>query len=261
MLSKQPKSWSEITVSQFIEIMTLDRNLYKFQDELNLQIMSILCDSSVEEIEELDFNEYQQILNNLSFSLNPPTKQPKVVITTNAGPLYLITDLNTISLGEFIDLENLVTQSYLENFNSILAILYRQKDFKKSLLFPDKFEDYGDYIFHRAPLFNEIIINDVYSIIPNYLKWRTELFERYEGLFSSTQSDDYEVEIGENDSVIERATKIKEDVKEKNLKKWGWDIFIMRLAGGDSTKFDQVTSMSLMGALNSLSIKKELEMD
>jgi hypothetical protein len=261
MLNKQPKSWTEITVTQFIELMTLDRSLFESPDELNVQIMSILCDSSVEEIEELDFNEYQQILTNLIFSINPPTKQPKVVITTDAGPLHLITDFNIITLGEFIDLENLFTQGYLENFQIILAILYRQKELKKSLLFPDKFEDYGDYIFHRGPLFDNVSINDVYAIIPNYLKWRTELFERYEGLFQSTPDDDYEVEINENDSIIERATKMKEDAKEKNLKKWGWDIFIMRLAGGDSTKFDAVTSMSLMGALNSLSMKKELEME
>lgn len=261
MLSKQPKSWNDITVSQFIELSLLEKQNFENQNDLNLQIMSILCDSSIEEIEELEFNEYKNLLDSLSFSLNPPTRQPKVVITTNAGPLYLITDFNTLSLGEFIDLENLITQDYINNFQIILAILYRQKELKQSLLFPDKFEEYGDYIFHRAPLFDNVCINDVYSIIANYIKWRTELFERYEGLFQSTQDDDYEVEIDENDSVIEKATKLKEDMKEKNLKKWGWDIFIMRLAGGDSTKFDQVTSMSLMGALNSLSMKKELEME
>lgn len=159
-------------------------------------------------------------------------------------------------------MEHFFSNDYYENLSTILAILYRiYIEHEDREWFPDTIEPYGSYIFHRAPHFNSVSINNVYGVLNQYIEWRTNLFERYEGLFDDVSQDENDDEPIQGESIISRSERIKAENKQQAIKKWGWDIFIMRLAGGDSTKFDQVTSMSLMGALNSLSMKKELEME
>ena len=61
-----------------------------------------------------------------------------------------------------------------------------------------------------------------------------------------------------NESIISKSQRINEEKRQKSLKKWGWDIFLLRLAQNDSTKISKVTSMQLLQAFNVLSMKKEL---
>jgi len=248
-----PKSWNDISVSQYQEIYDTENN----EGGFNIHLLSVIADISVEEIEELPYDEYVQMFDDISFINTPPRSIPKPFITTPAGLLYLINDLNQIQLGEFIDLENLFTQGFIKNIQVILAILYRQKEMKKSLLYVDEYEKYGDWIFHRAPLFNDININDVYGVIPKYLEFRTNILESYSGLFDESGSDEEE-EFDPNESVIARSERRKEEGRQKSLKKWGWDIFLLKIAQNDPTKLDLATKMPLLQALNILSMKKEL---
>jgi hypothetical protein len=138
--------------------------------------------------------------------------------------------------------------------------LYRQKDIKNSLLFPDTFEPYGNWIYHRESLFNNISVGDVFGVVQTFIDFRTNLLEQYDGLFDTGISQEEE-EFDVNESVIERAEKRKEEDRQKKLMKWGWDIFLLRLAQNDSTKMDSVTTMPLLQALNILSMKRELEIN
>lgn len=259
MVNKRPNNWNDVTVAQFVELYSLQQDDFKTEDEYNIHLLSILTDTSIEELEELSIDEYEELLGNILFIKQLPIKQPQIVITTEAGKLYLKDQFNTLTIGEFIDLENLFTQSYIKNLPTILAILYRQKDIKNSLLFLDTYEPYGDWIFHRAPLFYDLSINQVYGVCNQYLEFRTDLFEKYSGLFDESSNDEENgEEFDENESVIARAERRKEEAKQKTIKKWGWDIFLLRLAKNDPIKLEEATGMPLIQALNILSMKKEL---
>lgn len=258
MLNKKPRSWSDINVSQYKEIFKLKRDDFEEEDEYNIHLLSIVTDTSIEEIEEIDFDDYQFLLSSISFVYYPPTRPCKEVIQTSAGPLYYLKDYNTISIGEFIDLENLFTNNIIDNLSTIFSIVYRVKDIKNSLLFLDTFEPYGDWIFHRSPLFDGISINEVYGIINDYIAFRSAFYENYEGLFDGTPSDDGEETYDENQSVLSRAENAKEEQRQKSLHKWGWDLFLYKLTKNDPTKMEEVTKMPLIQAMNILSMKKEL---
>lgn len=257
MVNSRPNSWNEITVAKFVELYSLNRDEFKTEDEYNIHLLSILTDTDVEELEEIEFEEYENLLRSISFIRTLPSKPPKHYVKTEAGLLHLKDNFNTLTIGEFVDLENLFTQGYIKNLPIILAILYRQKDIKKSLLYLDRFEPYGDWIFHRAQLFYDLPITEVYGICNKYLEFRTDIFEKYSGLFDEV-GDDSEEAFDENESVIARAEKRKEEARQKSLKKWGWDVFILRLAQNDPIRLDEATKIPLLQALNILAMKKEL---
>ena len=143
------------------------------------------------------------------------------------------------------------------------AILYRQLVRKQDSLYLDEYEDYGNWIFHRSPMFSEVSITDVYGIIEAYLNFRTRIFEAYAGLFEIEESGDGEYMPQEEAKALgfrERAEMIEAEKQQKNLKKWGWDLVLLRLANNDPTKYSAATDMQLVKAFNLLSLIKECKL-
>ena len=251
-LNRNPKSWSDITVSEFQEINNLDTT----KDEYSTHLLSIITDTSLDVIEEFDYDEFLEIFSKFDFYQKNPKSTPKQKINLIDTDLHLI-DLNKMTLGEFIDLEHFFVDGPMKNLSIILAILYRKKEVLNSAFHQDVFEEYGDYIYHRQPIFEEAMIGDVYGVIPSYMKFRKDLFDSYEGLFDDSDVDD---EMDEDMDVISRAEFAKNNSKEKLLKKWGWDMLIFKLSNNDATRVDKVYKMNIIMAFNILSMQKELQL-
>jgi len=261
MVNIIPNSWSDVSVSRFQELYELEE--ITDDDDKNDLLLSILCDTSIDEIQALDYVDYQTILDKLTFINKLPNRIPKDYIHTNGIKLYKLINLSTISLGEFIDLENLITSNHIQNLRTILSIFYRQLiKSEQPLLYPDKYEEYGDWIFHRESLFDDVRIIDVYGVIQEYLDFRKELYERYEGLFDGDGTDNNEDEpIIENESIISKAERIKEEKKQKSLKKWNFDLILYRLSKQNPLKIDETAKMPVIQAFNVLSMCKELNLE
>lgn len=256
------KSWKDVSVQEFLELSKLIPENYSTDELYYVDVLSILDDYSKEEIEEMDYDTFQSLIKDLSFLSTLPSKKPAPVILVNSKKLKLIDNFNALSVGEFIDLEHFFSNDYYENLSTILAILYRiYIEHEDREWFPDTIEPYGSYIFHRAPYFNSININNVYGVLNQYIEWRSQLFETYEGLFDGVSQDEEDDEQIQGESIISRSERIKAEKKQQAIKKWGWDIFLLRLAGNDITKVEAVTKINLLQALNTLSCKKELGLD
>lgn len=254
------KSWSDINVKTFIELTNIKLENYNSEEEYNVDVISTLSDLTREEIENMNYNQYEEILLNLNFLKRLPSSKFSQSLLVNSKRLDFIGDFNNLSVGEFIDLEHYFGNNYYQNLPIILAILYRFK-INRDEWYPDKIEEYGDYIYHRGPLFNTVNINQVYGVIDAYINWRTQIFETYEGLFDSTVDDEEPYDDLSNQNIVAKAEAVKEEKKQKAIKKWGWYIFLLRLSNNDITKLDDVVKVNIIQALNILSCKKELEID
>lgn len=259
MVNIIPNSWNDVSVSRFQELYEIED--IDGEDEKNNLLLSILCDTALDEIENLDYKEYELLINKLSFINQLPNRTAKDFIHTEAGTLFRITNLSTITLGEFIDLENLITSNHIKNLKSILSIFYRQIiKSEQPLLFQDRLEEYGNWIFHREPLFDDVRIIDVYGVIQEYLEFRKDLYERYEGLFDGDGTVNEEP-IDENESIISKAERMKEEKKQNSLKKWNFDLILYRLSKQNPLKIDETAKMPVIQAFNVLSMCKELKLD
>lgn len=252
-------TWNDITVSQFIELNELKPEDCKDLDEFVLIRLSILFNTSPEEIGELYEPEFNEKLSQVSFLSKPPQNKCKPLLNLGEITLYKIEDFNTITIGEYIDLEHFFETDFIKNLKLILATVYRQKEIKNSPLFPDQFEKYGNYIFHRQDLFDQVKITDVYGVINEYITFRQNLMELYTGLFEDPVStDEAEEEFNEFESIKERAQRRKEEEAEKNKQKWSWFYWLYKLAQENHISLDQASGIPLIEAFNIMAMKKEL---
>lgn len=252
--------WSKITVEQYQEINDLK---YVDEDEYHIQLLSILKDVSIDDLEDLSIGEYNGLLSKVTFVNSPPKGLQKDKLELEDDIVLYKIDNSTLSIGAFVDIENLLMDGLVKNFCVILSIFYRLKIKEATLLEVEKLESYGDWIFHRANLFNEVLIEDVYGTITDYLKYRAMIFKTYSGLFNSQEEDEdddgYE-EVIEDETGIQKRERLKAEATDNSIKKWGWDTMILKLAGGDVLKLNEVSDIPLIQGFNVLSIQKELDL-
>ncbi len=249
-----PDNWGGISISQYLEINELIK-LELPQTNYFIELISLLADVPISDVEELSYNEFMLCIKSLDFLQHKPNRQHSQSLATKFGNLYFIESFNKLEIGAFIDLEHFFSIDYIGNLKTILAILYRRKTFNDSPFILDEFEEYGDWIFHRESLFDEISILEVYNIIPAYFKFREDFFEKYDGLLGGPVEDDEPIE---GESIISRSERIKENERQKSINKWGWDMFLYQLANNDVSRINEATKINLVQAFNSLSMKREL---
>jgi hypothetical protein len=250
------QKWDDVTVSNFIHLTRIKKEDFVNDEDYLIAIISILSDLTQQELENIEYDIFVKIVDKIEFINTLPSAKLTNKLFVNQKVLDLNTTLNSLTIGEFIDLEYFFSQNYYENLPSILAILYRFYT-EKDDWFEKEIEPYGNYIFKRAPYFNQISINKVYGVIDYYLKWRTDLFEKYEGLFKEVEKFDDE-EIDKNQSHISRAEEMKERKKQESFNKWSWNLFLYQLSNNDPLKMNQASGINVIEAFNILSMKKEL---
>jgi hypothetical protein len=257
-----PKSWNNISVDKFLEIYKYKLDDFDSENLYYQNLLSILSDIPIEQLgNEMYYEDFVNEINDLFFITQTPYKFTKPYIQIDDELTLHLIDYNRMTLGEFIDLENMFVGTYLNNFKLILSIVYRQRIKDGGRLFLDEYEPYGNYIHKRESLFGNVSINEVYGVIISYFKFRDNLYKVFEGLFNMNNQEE---EVEEDLSGLSRADRLevqKEIDKEKKIKIWGWDIFLYKLANNDPTKLEEATNMPLVQALNVLSMKKELNLE
>ena len=239
-----PKSWSEIDVLQFKEI----RELYSIQEVFTreIEILSALADIPSDDLEDLDISEVSEMLAKITFINSEPSKNYKHVIGE-----YHYKPLNTLTVGEFIDLEHYFSKDYNQHVGHIASIIYRKV----------MTNEWGEIVFEpyefkpslRCSIFDEVCINDIYGILPEYLAYRESFMTTYANLFTDEDGSDEDEDDVPVTSDEEKAVALK-----KSEKKWGWERLIYSLCNEDLTKFNEVTNLSLIMTFNMLGMKKEL---
>jgi hypothetical protein len=105
----------------------------------------------------------------------------------------------------------------------------------------------------RCSIFDEVCINDVYGILPEYLAYRESFMTTYANLFTDEDGNEED-----EDEVPVTSDEAKAVALKKSEKKWGWERLIYSLCNEDLTKFNEVTNLSLIMTFNMLGMKKEL---
>lgn len=232
----QRQNWSKVTLSQYLELLSMQSENYDNSIDYQVDCVSLLLDLPIDEVEEMSVEELTDVMESFSFMRSLPTSVQSV------GDLSMI-DLIMITLGQFIDCEHYITDT--STYHNVLAVLYR----KKSTNEWDHIivEPYGYDIAERGRVMLNSPMSSVWGALQKYLSFRDKIYQDYEPLFNSNDDDDDEVETQEQK---------KELLREKQLAKYSWDKFIYDLCKEDLTKFDHVTDLPLILVLNMMSMAK-----
>jgi hypothetical protein len=256
---KVPSSWNDITVNQFIQIHSLLEKKFNSNDEYYVEIISLLSDTPIDELEELTYEEFNSLIKNVEFLTTPPKFQPREYINTSVGIMYLFNNWTSLlTNGEFIDLEYLFTNGhYVTNLKKILPMFYRFQIKQGTETHPPQWEEYGGWLTRRSELFGEQKLCNVFGVINQFMDWRKEFFQKYEGYFGTSEPE--EIEEVENESIISNATRVKEITKQNSYKKWGWNMLMYQLCNSDPLRMNEAYKLPLILSMNILSMKKELD--
>lgn len=240
-----PKSWKEIDVYKFKEI----RSVFTIENvfEREVEILSIILDVPLDSLEDYDISDVSNMMDQITFINSEPSKIFKKEINN-----FIFKPLQKLTCGEFIDLEHYLSTDYMKNIGHIAAILY--KKFKINEWDEVVYEPYNYSVNQRCEQFDEVCINDIFGIIPEYLNFRTNFLENYNPLFQDTNNEDDD----DDDNRPKTSEEKKAIQEEKTAKKWSWENLIYNLCNEDLTKFHEVTNLPLILVFNMLSMRKEI---
>lgn len=239
-----PNSWDNILVDQYIELREVDNTSFDSLFDKQLEIISIVTDTSIEELEEMSFSEIVGFEKRLEWL----TSEPRKGIVPEIGK-YKYKGLNELTLGEFIDLSHFFAENFVVNLPVICAILYRQQktnEWNETIVEPYDYDPRK-----RSHIFTEIPICSVYGIISEFIKYKEDFEATYSTLFKPDLSDEPIEDLEEEDK--------KEIEQEEQLDKFSWERLIYSLCDGDLTKTDQVLNLGLTYCFNMLSMKKAFD--
>lgn len=180
LILRIPENWSDINIGQFQEFMavSLDTTIETPTKKMVKQV-SILTDEDESLIYELPATSLSQINQELKGFQTEPTNKFKNIIEIDGKRYGFQKDLNTLTLGEWIDLESFVTSSPIDNLHKITAILYRPVIEEGDEFFSYKIKAYKDINLNEtANLFKEkVSVEDVYGIVVFFFSFVQILLE------------------------------------------------------------------------------------
>jgi hypothetical protein len=118
---KEIKDWSDITIGQYQEMMTIqtERPITKF-----IETISIALDCDPQDIRDLSIPEYQSLQQKMEFISKEPHTDIRKTFEINGRKYGLIPDMNLIKAGVFLDAEQFKLDA-MTNLHYTVALIYR----------------------------------------------------------------------------------------------------------------------------------------
>jgi len=247
---KLPKSWSDITYKQFVNLNDIDKDENIFLQYINM--LSILTNTNpTDKIwDELGIEDLKDLIKQINFI----NHLPDLKLMTEIDNFILINN-EKLTLGEYIDLDYYFSENYLLNLPKIAGIYYRQ--FKHDQFHNIIVEHYDSIdINERALDFSDLPIVQLLPLINYFNDYKQMIFKNLSHLFIQLVD---EADLDEQD-LTDIETQ-KEIAKEKSKSEWNWILILHNLSNGDITKYNAILNLPLIFVLNNLSFKKTFNLD
>ena len=155
--------------------------------------------------------------------------------------LYRLRIFENLTLREFIDLETMIKDGYVENLSFIASVLFQNPKEEYTSINLDE----------RAGYFDKINFYLVMPSVEKYLRFRQRIFESY-NIFEESLADE------DVTGLTDEEIKIYVEELEKEKKKNTWHGVLSKLSNDDITKFNDVLDLSFVLCLNHLSYLKSI---
>lgn len=242
-----PENWSGVTVEKFIQLKRIEEKDFATRLSFGMDQLFILTDTDADADiwDRTPAEELTELIKKIDFVSGSPDHNFKREI----NELHY---KDTITLGEFIDLEYLCGINYFEKLPDICAILYRKKTLNEwghTVVEPRGYNES-----ERAELFLDVPINDVYGILQSYLTLKAKILDAYGDMLNEAGGEDDEPEEEEADPETIEAEKA-----EKLANKWAWERVIYHYSQKSGLTFKEVTDLKLIFFMNQLSMFHDLK--
>lgn len=119
---KIPAGWSEVSIGSFQELSEVSTTgIQGAVDRL-----AILCDCDPEELRQLPVDKLGAMAEKVQWAQQLPTEQGYKRRFRLDGRDFAMINLDRVTLGEWVDLEQLINDGAQKNLHRVLAILFRE---------------------------------------------------------------------------------------------------------------------------------------
>jgi hypothetical protein len=246
-----PKNWTDISYEVYKELVEIKKLNLSFTN-LYIEVLSLLWDISPDDdIFDMEIDELIKYVKEIDWILKEPIFN-KPVKDWNG---FRLKNLNKITLGEFIDIENKIVDID-NNLDWICAILYKKckSDEWNNLLD----EPYVYDLDERIVIFNEAPLPLLLTIKTEYFNWRENFMLNYKELFESGEPNEDNDDSDDELVGVENKMAKLNDRKEKIIVKWSWENLLWGLSGEDITKIKNIFELNVIFVFNILSMRKSL---
>lgn len=166
-----PESWADVTLKRYQEYNKRVSHL-EDEDAIVLNSISSLCGIPLELVTKLKISDIKILYTKLSNLISVPVNKEIFDKIEIKGVKYgFHPNLDEISLGEFVDLED-NTKDGIEGLHNILAILYRPIIEEKGTEY--NIEPYNENHIKNAKLFEDISIDVVNGVMVFFYRLGTK---------------------------------------------------------------------------------------
>ena len=158
MIKLKYNKWEDISIKKFDEISDILSSMNNFNDEealeININLLSILCDVSVEEIEDLPLTEFSKLVKQTEFLKEMPKVDIKDSYVINGKKYVLCANVSKMTTAQYIDYQTLIKNAD-KNVKELLSVFLIPKGKK-----------YGEYDLEEvmSDIYNYFIIFDSRSL-------------------------------------------------------------------------------------------------
>lgn len=225
-----PTSYADITLGQYQRVAKLLREkriLESNEDKIDFdcELLSILTGVDEGVFYAIPYSEYVKLIGKLSFLTEIPKAKMVHTLSINNKPYTVLNSVKDISAGDFIDLQE-YQKNVDDNMHMILATLVRGEEWN------------SNNVPELAKHFQEKLTAEQAIGVALFLQRIHQLRSAYRGLFPS------------NNGATE------EDDKSNNSKwftsKYGWLVWVDKLADGKRKDWDYFLNMGVIEFLNSI---------
>lgn len=158
---KNIKNWDDIRLSQLQEIHSLPK--YDDKIDLMVNVLSILLDKDPYDIENMLINDIMVEYGKWEFLQEPP-KEKMIPIIKHNGNRYGFVDLSKLTLAQYADIEEYLSEGVFDNIHKVLSVLYLP--IKKYNYITKKYvlEEYTPNT-DREDIFKELTMDILYPVI------------------------------------------------------------------------------------------------
>jgi hypothetical protein len=190
-------SWKDVTLEQWVELSTNEESKTKEAEET----IATLSDIPKKLIKELSLRDVAVIMSKVAELQEEQDSELKRIIEVEGIEYGFHPDLDSITLGEYADLETMIKNGIEDNMPEVMSILYRPIVEKKNKIYT--IEAYDGNISIRAEQMKKMSAEQVQSALRFFfvfVKKLSEILPSY---------------------LMQRITEMKEDLQMKALPKDG----------------------------------------
>lgn len=248
MVLKLPNDWTDVSVEKFVQLKSFEQKDFatnlSFRLEQLFTVTGTTADDDVWDV--MPAEELTALIKKLDFLTGSPSHNFKPEIKNFHYK-------ESLTLGEFIDLEYLCGINYFEKLPEICAILYRKNSINEwghNVIEPRGYNES-----ERAEEFLDIPIGDVYGVLQSYLNLKKKILDAYGEMLNEVDKNE-EIEIPEEELTPED---LEAETKEKLANKWAWERVIHHYSQKSNLTFREVTNLNLVFFMNQLAMFHDLK--